>query len=88
MRQLTTNRQTIREISQSIAQPKIRQGFLVENYLGYAEQVMIQLTDPQHGTRGTVFKAQLRSGLILPQIAAGSSVTIRINHGQVEVIGL
>jgi hypothetical protein len=87
-RQLTTNRQTIVGINKTIPQRRIRQAFLVVGYDGWAREVLVQFTDPARVFRGVAVKVQIRTGLILPLIPAGSSITIGIEHGQLTVIGL
>jgi hypothetical protein len=88
MRSLDTNRQVIQNTSRSVARPRVMNGFLVDTYIGYAQEVLVQLSDPQRSTRGTVVKARIRPGIVLPTISSGVPVTVQIRHGQAEIVGL
>jgi hypothetical protein len=88
-RHLRTTETNVRNTADRRLQPKTRTAFLLDTYSGYALQVMVQLSDPRTGVRGTIIRASIRPGVGLPNaIAAGTPVTIIISHGQVEIIGL
>lgn len=87
-RQTHTSTQNVRSIARSVAQPVMRQAFLVNQYTGYATAVAVTFTDPRTGTRGIVVKAAVSPGIVLPTIDAGTPVSVVVRHGRVEIIGL
>jgi hypothetical protein len=85
--ELKTLARKVKDINAQEAQPKVRSAFLVDTYIGYAREVLIQLGDPALG-RGATVKATLAPGAVLSQQAPGTCVSVVCRHGHFEIIGL
>lgn len=84
-RQLQSVEQTIQRHSDK-ATTTIRRGYLVYAYDGSTAQVSVTLTDPRTETRGAVFRALIRPGLIINPLAVGTPVSVQFRHGKAEII--
>jgi hypothetical protein len=88
-RQLGTSSQRVAKRIQTARQDKTRRAWLVTPYKDRTNVVLVQFNDPETGTYGTAVRARVSPGLTsLPTLDVGTSVTVTIRRGQVEVVAL
>lgn len=90
-RQLYQSERNVRRIAEQIVDTQIQRAFLLTSFSGTVFQgtprmVLITFADPTIGARGTTHRARVRPGTSTPAAAVGSPVTVRVRHGQVEVL--
>ena len=76
-------------VSRIVSPPRTRTAFLTQPLTDRVTQVVVQVTDPQLGSRGMTLRARVRVGAegVVPNLPVGSPVTVTTHHGQLEVIG-
>ncbi len=87
-RHLQTTQQHLRETARSVSQPITRQAFLQDRYPGYATKIAVSLSDPRLGPLGIIVSADVRPGIRISEVPAGSPVLVIIRHGRYEVVGI
>lgn len=90
-RQLRTTEGNIRRSAATLIQPKLARAFLLDPYPGNSgaggpQVLMVSLSDPLKGTRGTVLRARVRSGTSSAALPVGTPVTLQTTHGQAEIV--
>lgn len=85
----TIEQRSLERAERVIRPPRPRQAFLVTPFTDRVTEVLIQYTDPRLGSRGMAVKARVRPGAtnVIPNLPAGSPVTVTAHHGQLEIVG-